>query len=114
MGRGRGRGPERDSGGQAEGEPVRLPIEEWIDLHAFRPDEVSDLVADYVEEAARSGHRVVRIVHGKGTGILRETVRAVLARHPVVERFADAPPEEGGYGATLAVLRSAGRPTSGR
>lgn len=106
----RGGGNER--GG--EDEPVRIPVTEEIDLHTFRPAEVRDLVADYLEEAARAGFRIVRIVHGKGTGVLRETVRSLLAAHPLVESFRDAPPEAGGFGATVAVLRSAERPTSGR
>ncbi|MCL5966894.1 MAG: Smr/MutS family protein [Deltaproteobacteria bacterium] len=110
MGRDKGRG----AGPEAADGPVRVPIEDRLDLHAFRPDEVPALVGDYVEEAARAGFRVVRIIHGKGTGVLRETVRAVLSRHPLVETYGDAPPEAGGYGATLASLKAATRSTSGR
>lgn len=98
-----GRGPVED--------PVRIPIEDAIDLHAFRPEEVGALVADYVEEAARAGLRLVRIIHGRGGGVLRKTVRGALDRHPLVERYGDAPPEAGGFGATLAVLRPPGRLT---
>lgn len=86
-------------------EEVALPIEDSLDLHAFRPGEVKDLVAGYLEECRNRGFREVRIIHGRGIGALRETVRAVLARHPAVESFGDAPPERGHWGATVVVLR---------
>ncbi len=94
--------------------PRRIPIEDRIDLHAFLPRETSRLLEDYLEEAVRAGFRQVRIVHGRGTGTQRQTVRTVLSRHPAVEAFADAPPEAGGWGATVATLRPSGDATSGR
>ncbi len=94
--------------------PVRIPVEASIDLHAFAPRDVPALVEEYLEEAARKGFREVRIVHGKGTGILRETVRAVLARSRRVRSFADAPPAAGGWGATVVTLSDEGPATSGR
>ena len=93
-------------------EPRRIPVEDVIDLHAFRPGEVSALVDDYIEEAVRAGFRFVRIVHGKGAGIQRETVGRALAGNPRVEAFGEAPPEAGGWGATLVTLRR-GDPISG-
>jgi dsDNA-specific endonuclease/ATPase MutS2 len=86
-------------------EPRRIPIEDHIDLHAFVPKEIPSVVQDYLEEAARAGFRQVRIIHGRGTGTQRRIVRAVLARHPLVESCRDAPPEAGGWGATVVVLR---------
>jgi len=91
----------------------RIPIEDHIDLHAFLPAEVPALLEDYLEEASRAGFRQVRIVHGRGSGTQRRTVRAILARNPRVASFADAPPEAGGWGATVAVLLPGGDPTSG-
>lgn len=85
--------------------PVRIPIEGVLDLHAFAPREVAPLVADYLEAAAREGLREVRLIHGKGRGVQRELVRRLLEAHPLVARFADAPPEAGGWGATLVWLR---------
>ena len=85
-------------------EEVRLPIEDAIDLHAFAPRDVADVVASYLEAAREAGFREVRIIHGRGIGAQRETVRALLARHPHVASFADAPPDRGGWGATIVLL----------
>ena len=87
-------------------EPVRLEITDVFDLHAIRPQEVRAVVAEYLQEARRKSFRQVRIIHGKGVGVQRETVRKVLARTPFVEHFADAPPEAGGWGATVARLNT--------
>ncbi|MCA1621344.1 MAG: Smr/MutS family protein [Acidobacteria bacterium] len=86
-------------------EPVRLEITDVFDLHTIPPREVRAVVEEYLREARRKGFRQVRIIHGKGVGVQRETVRTVLARTPFVEHFADAPPEAGGWGATVARLR---------
>lgn len=83
---------------------VALPVEDWLDLHAFRPQEVAEVVAAYIEVAREAGFAEVRIVHGRGHGVLRETVRRVLARSPRVLGFSDAPPERGGWGATVVRL----------
>ena len=84
---------------------VTLPIEDALDLHAFSPRDVTDVVASYLEAARESGFREVRIIHGRGIGAQREMVRALLARHPHVASFADAPPDRGGWGATIVVFR---------
>ena len=89
-------------------EPVRLEIRDVFDLHSIPPREVRAVVEEYLREARRKGFRSVRIIHGKGVGVQRENVRAVLARTPFVEDFADAPPEAGGWGATIARLRPDG------
>jgi len=83
----------------------RLPVEESIDLHAFLPRDVVSVVEEYLEAAARERYREVRLIHGKGTGVQRAAVRALLARHPFVESYADAPPEAGGWGATRVILK---------
>ncbi|HEV7893762.1 MAG TPA: Smr/MutS family protein [Pyrinomonadaceae bacterium] len=89
-------------------EPVRLEITDVFDLHTVRPREVRAVVEEYLLEARRKGFRTVRIIHGKGVGVQRETVRTILARTPFVEHFADAPPESGGWGATVARLSPEG------
>lgn len=86
-------------------EPVRLEITDVFDLHTIPPREVRAVVEEYLREARRKGFRQVRIIHGKGVGVQREVVRSVLARTPFVERFGDAPPEAGGWGATVAFLQ---------
>ena len=88
-----------------EGEgPVRLPIESVLDLHSFLPQEVESVVEEYLAEAHRAGFDEIRIIHGRGIGVQREIVRAVLARTSFVVSFRDPPAEAGGWGATTAVL----------
>jgi dsDNA-specific endonuclease/ATPase MutS2 len=67
---------------------------------------VRAVVEEYLREAQRKGFESVRIIHGKGVGVQREIVRTVLARTDFVEHFSDAPPEAGGWGATVARLRA--------
>ena len=81
-----------------------LPIEDFIDLHPFRPREIRSVVESYLEAAARLGFTEVRLIHGRGIGVQRDAVRAVLARNPLVSEFHDAPAERGGWGATVARL----------
>ncbi len=86
-------------------EPVRIPITGELDLHAFRPAEISDLLEDYFAECRRCGLHRVRVVHGKGTGTLRTTVRACLRRSPAVARFEAGDENSGGWGATIVTLK---------
>jgi DNA-nicking Smr family endonuclease len=81
-----------------------VPIEDSIDLHAFAPRDVRDVVHSYLDAAHEAGFVEVRIIHGRGIGVQREAVRALLARHPLVLAFVDAPPERGGWGATVVAL----------
>jgi DNA-nicking Smr family endonuclease len=84
-----------------------MPIEDSIDLHGFLPRDVLAVVADYLEEAAKRGFHEVRLIHGRGKGVQRANVQALLAGHPLVESFRDAPATRGGWGATLVELRVA-------
>jgi len=90
----------------------RVPIEDSFDLHSFRPEDVADALADYLDEAQRKGFQEVRIIHGKGIGVRRAEVRKRLAASPRVVNFYDAPPDRGGMGATVAVLDSIPNPKS--
>lgn len=91
-------------------EPVRIPIEESLDLHPFRPGETASVVEEYLLEAAARGFAVIRLIHGRGRGVQRRIVRSALSRSPLVESFRDAPPEAGGWGATEVRLVQAVRP----
>lgn len=88
-----------------EEEPVRIPITDVFDLHTVQSKEVAEVVAAYLEEAHRLGLKNLRIIHGRGIGVQREIVRAVLARTEFVAAFNDAPPDAGGWGATVVKLR---------
>lgn len=83
---------------------AELPIDSVLDLHSFRPEEVGDLLSDYLAACRDKGLNELRIIHGKGKGDLRRTVHAVLKRHPSVSRFELAGEEAGGWGATLVWL----------
>jgi len=75
-----------------------------LDLHTFQPRDVKELVPDYITECRKQGILQVRIIHGKGTGSLRETVHALLSRMPEVESFNLADEQAGGWGATIVRL----------
>jgi DNA-nicking Smr family endonuclease len=84
----------------------RVPIEDSFDLHSFRPSDVVSAVDEYLREARRAGYREVRLIHGKGIGVRRAEVRRLLASRADVAECFDAPPERGGTGATIVLLRS--------
>jgi len=84
--------------------PVRVPIEDAIDLHTFAPRDVPSVVEAYLEAAAEAGLREVRIIHGRGRGVQKEAVRRALESSALVERIEEAPPDRGGWGATIAWL----------
>jgi dsDNA-specific endonuclease/ATPase MutS2 len=92
--------------GEDSENPVALPVEDALDLHTFRPDETAAAVAAYVEAAAAQGFGEVRLIHGRGIGAQRAIVRKALERSPHVASFADATPDRGGWGATVAILKT--------
>jgi dsDNA-specific endonuclease/ATPase MutS2 len=95
-----------DPGGGTE--PVEIPITDVLDLHSFRPAEVADVVREYLDVAHALGLRRLRIIHGRGIGVQRQTVRTLLERDPRVLAFGDAPAEAGGWGATWLAFREPG------
>jgi dsDNA-specific endonuclease/ATPase MutS2 len=98
--------PEPDDPEEGPSEdPVPLPLDSTLDLHAFRPADVPDLVAEWIEASRAAGLTELRVVHGKGTGTLRRTVEALLARNPLVASWRTAGEDAGGWGATLVTLR---------
>lgn len=86
--------------------PVKVPIQDILDLHTFNPKDLPDLLVDYFEACIDAGIFSIRIVHGKGRGILKKRVQGVLKKNLMVKSFQDAPPEAGGWGATLVELKN--------
>jgi len=87
-----------------EPEPVELTVDGTLDLHTFRPAQVKDLLSDYLAACRKKGILEVRVIHGKGTGALRETVHSVLKRLPLVGSFRLAGEDAGSWGATIVIL----------
>jgi DNA-nicking Smr family endonuclease len=86
-------------------EPFEVPITDVLDLHTFAPRDARAAVEAWLTEAHRLGFRALRIIHGRGIGVQRELVRSILSRTRYVLSFSDAPPEAGGWGATVVTLR---------
>ena len=91
------------------GEPVRIPIEDALDLHSFAPRDIAAVVEDYLEAAAGAGFTEVRLIHGRGRGVQRADIHRRLRGHPLVDRFWDAP--ESHLGATIVRLHRRGANT---
>jgi DNA-nicking Smr family endonuclease len=90
-------------------EPVELPLEDMLDLHPFLPKEIRSVVEEYLTQCCEAGFPLVRLIHGKGKGVQRESIRSLLTRLPFVQSFEDAPPEAGSWGATIVYLQPARR-----
>jgi len=86
-------------------EPVRIEVTDVLDLHSVPPRDVKGVTEEYLAEAMRLRFTALRIIHGRGIGVQREIVRSILARHPAVVDYRDAPVESGGRGATVVTLR---------
>lgn len=91
--------------GEPLNEIVEYPIDGVLDLHSFDPGDVKDLVPNYLNECRIRGILHVRIVHGKGKGVLRSTVHSILERMESVESFRLAGHGSGAWGATLVDLK---------
>ena len=86
-------------------QPVHIPIGDVFDLHSVPARDVAPVVEEYLTEANRLGFKSLRIIHGRGIGVQRVIVRAILQRTPFVASFGDAPAEAGGWGATVVSLK---------
>ena len=94
------------SNSSSSGDPISLPITSEIDLHAFRPNEVSSLLREYIRECREKNILLIRIVHGKGTGTLREGVHRLLDKmQNEVISYTLGNQTSGGWGATVATLK---------
>ena len=81
------------------------PIGEELDLHRLTVDEALPKLDEFLYAAYQAGLYRVRVVHGKGTGILRREVGRYLANHPLVSSYGPADRHHGGIGATQVELR---------
>ena len=88
---------------ETEDDPVRVPIEDAIDLHSFAPRDVISVVEEYLHAASEAGFTQVRLIHGRGKGVQRADIQRLLREHALVDRYWDAP--ESHLGATLVRLR---------
>lgn len=84
--------------------PVAIPITDTLDLHPFRPREIRDVAREYLIEARAKGYTQVRLIHGRGIGVQRENIRALLASLDFVIEFHDADPSGGGWGSTVVLM----------
>ena len=75
-----------------------------LDLRGLHAEEAIFKVEDFLDKAVRDGFSTVRLIHGKGTGVLRQAVRDYLARQPLARSFEPEARERGGNGATLVEL----------
>lgn len=83
---------------------VEVPIDGVLDLHIFQPQEVRSLVDDYLKLCLERGIYDIRIIHGKGKGVLRDITHSILRNNPLVFDFRlDSGPS--GWGATLVRLK---------
>ena len=85
--------------------PIQVPIEDFLDLHTFPPKEATPIVRAYLEACREKGLYRVRIIHGKGTGLLRKKVHKFLQSSSLVHSFSLAPSEAGSWGATIVFLK---------
>jgi len=85
--------------------PVEFPIDGILDLHTFRPEDVKGLVPEYINACKKRGILHLRIIHGKGHGVLRTIVHSILAKHPLVKSYRLDPEPGGSWGATLVDLK---------
>lgn len=87
-------------------DPIPIPVHGVLDLHTFQPDEIGDLIREYLAECRARRILRVRIIHGKGTGQLRQGVHALLPKILEVESFRLAGDALGGWGATIVTLKA--------
>lgn len=81
-------------------------IKTEIDVRGNNFEEARVLIDKYIDDAYLSGIKEVRIIHGKGTGVLREKIREYLRKNKYVKHYEDAPANQGGYGATVVEFKN--------
>jgi DNA-nicking Smr family endonuclease len=89
------------------------PVDGVLDLHMFRPNEVKSALSEYILQCRINGILYIRIIHGKGIGVLRQIVHSYLKSSPFVKEFRTAP-DSSGWGATIAILEPYNTETEGK
>ena len=84
----------------------RPAVDMQLDIRGWRVEQALEELDSYLDNAAMAGLAAVRIIHGKGTGALRNAIREQLHHHPLVKSYASAPPKEGGDGVTVITMVS--------
>lgn len=87
----------------AREDPVPIEMDGVLDLHMFPPDQVKSLVTDWLDECVAHGLTDVRIIHGKGIGVLKTIVYSILEKRSDVESYGH-PSDTGSWGATVVRL----------
>ena len=87
-------------------EVQEYPIDGMLDLHSFKPNEINSLIPEYITECINRNILEIRIIHGKGKGVLRRGVHAILERDPRVISFEMAK-DRSSWGATIVHLTPA-------
>jgi DNA-nicking Smr family endonuclease len=98
----------RNDDEDSSGDVVELPIDGILDLHTFQPREVNELLPEYIAACRKKGIFELRVIHGKGSGAMRQMVHSILRRMPGIETFRTAGEDAGGWGATLVLLKRDG------
>lgn len=94
-----------EDGNGFTGDAVELPIDGVLDLHTFNPRDVRELLPDFIEACRGKGIFEIRVIHGKGTGVMRKTVHSILSKLPGIASVRTAGEDAGGWGATLVMLK---------
>jgi len=85
--------------------PVEIPVGDVLDLHSFQPRDVVPAATSFLEAAREAGYRHVRLIHGKGVGVQRASIRSALSKLDWVESATDSDWSAGSWGATLVTIR---------
>lgn len=92
--------------------PEYVVVTDRLDLHGFFPEQVPEVIQEFIRNARELNLKRLTIIHGKGKSKLKWAVRKELAAHPDVADYGDAPPELGGWGRTVVVLKEQSNKTN--
>ncbi len=84
-------------------EPVK--VTNILDLHGFFPEQIPEIMDAFIENACELELKEIKVIHGKGKSRLKYEVYKFLSSHPKILEYCDAPPVQGGWGATIIILK---------